>query len=45
MACLEEAECIVGIALDVMGVNVVTGVANIPGCRTLLQIADVDYDS
>ena len=45
MGCLEEAETIVGIALDAMAMNVQTGVNNIPGCRTLLQIADVDYDS
>ena len=45
VTCLEEAETIVGIALDAMAVNVQTGVANIPGCRTLLQIADVDFTS
>lgn len=39
---LQEPDTIVGIALDVMGINVITGVANIPGCRTLLQIAQHD---
>ena len=44
-AALNEDSTIVGIALDAMAVNVVTGVANIPGCRTLLQIAEVSFTS